>query len=73
MDVKGLPVMTCGEVQQKKCSIHNNCKHDKDQKMRPLRQGVRHEQRNAEVLLRGMSHGSKRKQEEKTEGFPSGS
>jgi hypothetical protein len=31
--------MPCKE-EEEYYSTHNNCKHDKDQKMRPLRQGV---------------------------------
>ena len=47
MGVESLPVMTCGEVQQKECLTHKYRKYVKDQKMCLLWQGFHHKQRNA--------------------------
>ena len=72
MGVESLPVMTCGEVQQKECLTHKYRKYVKDQKMCLLWQGFHHKQRNAEVLLKGMCRASEGNQEKETTGFPSG-
>ena len=72
MGVESLPVMTCGEVQQKECLTHKYRKYVKDQKMCLLWQGFHHKQRNAEVLLKGMCRTSEGNQEKETTGFPSG-